>query len=266
MWLLYLDESGTVGQHSNFVLGGVAVFEGQVYNTTRALNDVAEVAFPDAHQSVELHVRELRNLAYGKTKQFSKEQFFSTMDNLAQVIRNSAPYGLALLGTVVHIPSLYPGNEPYPAVFEDVCSRFNAFLVNKHKRGDTQKGMVILDFSSQQDKIRQVAAVSRVRGDRWGHQWVNLPEAPLFVESSASRLVQLADYVAHALFRRYEFGQARDLDKILRRFDSEEGVIHGIGHIIFKKERCMCSACVSRMGRETQSPVARNPRLFCEDT
>jgi hypothetical protein len=35
-------------------------------------------------------------------------------------------------------------------------------------------------------------------------------------------LVQLADFRGSALFRRYESGEARDLDKILIRFNRDE--------------------------------------------
>ncbi len=45
MHILYLDESG--GPYSwnvqkNFVLGGVAIHEGQIYNLTKAMNDLQE--------------------------------------------------------------------------------------------------------------------------------------------------------------------------------------------------------------------------------
>lgn len=254
MWLLYLDESGNPSEHKNFVLGGVAVFEGEIYKLTKELDRVAALAFPGSGQSRELHIRDLKTLAWSpKHEQFTRQWFFTVMANLADVIRNVSLYGLVLFGSVVHMPSVTPGNDPYVSAFEDVCSRFNMFLTRKHKRGDTQKGMVILDFSSHQHALRRVAAESRLTGDRWGHPWVNLPEAPMFIDSTASRLVQLSDFVAHALFRRYERGDTKDLDSILRRFDADdEGVIHGIGHVISKREECMCSACVSRPTRGAQ--------------
>ena len=250
MWLLYLDESGNVGQHSSFVLGGVAVFEGEIYKMTQALNAVVDSTFPNHLPSLELHVREIRTLCLDRNSPYTKDDFFAFMDNMAKVIRNAHSHGVVLFATVVHTPSLGDDRNPYVVAFEDICSRFNAFLVNKHKQGDTQKGLLILDSSCQKDRVRRLAAHSRAHGDRWGHYPGNLPEAPMFIDSRESRLVQLADYVAHAVFRRYEHGESRDFDRILSRFHREGGVIHGIGHVISHEQECMCAPCVSRMHKE----------------
>ena len=74
----------------------------------------------------------------------------------------------------------------------------------------------------------------------------NMAEVPLFVDSRASRLVQLADHVAYAVFRRYESGDASFLDPILPRFDEEDGKLHGLVHMQTVNPHCMCPACMSR--------------------
>jgi len=252
VWLLYLDESGNAAQHENFVLAGVAVFEGQIYNITQSLDGVVAQVFPDATEPIELHVRDVKELCFGEKRKYNRETFYQFTDSMAQVVRDSRDGGLVLFGTVVHIPSLDTGTDPYIAAFEDICGRFNEFLRIKHLRGDTQKGLVIMDVSCQQENIRRQAAQFKAFGNRWGRFLGNLPEVPLFVESDACRLVQLADFVAHALFRRYESGEARDLDKILIRFNRDEqtGIIHGIGHIIANRYQCMCEACISRFGKQ----------------
>ena len=51
---------------------------------------------------------------------------------------------------------------------------------------------------------------------------------PLFVDAQASRIVQFADLVVWSAWRRYEHGGTRFFDKIVPRFDSEGGVIHGL--------------------------------------
>ena len=55
-----------------------------------------------------------------------------------------------------------------------------------------------------------------------GHTWgvvTNLSEVPLFLDSKASRLVQLADLVAFSLYRYHEAQDNRFIDIIQERFD-----------------------------------------------
>ncbi len=58
----------------------------------------------------------------------------------------------------------------------------------------------------------------------------NLAEVPVFIDSEASRLIQLADLVAYALFRHHEFNDSTYYDVIRNSFDSEGGVVHGLYH------------------------------------
>jgi len=68
-----------------------------------------------------------------------------------------------------------------------------------------------------------------------GHQWGvlrNFSEVPLFLDSRASRLIQLADLLAYAIFRHYEQSDSRFYSIINNRFDSEGGVTHGLHEIL----------------------------------
>ena len=244
MHLLYIDESGS-SEHTNFVLGGVAIFEGAIDQISKQLDDLQTHYFPDETGLVELHIRVLRARSLAPGSAFGREQFFQLLDDIADVIVGAHPFGLTLFGTVVHRPS-FAGQDHYNLAFEDMCKRFDSFLVGKHKTGHTSKGLLILDRSTQQDEIQRLSTEFKALGTRWGKLY-NIVDAPLFAESHNSRMIQLADFVSSALFRRYEFGQARDLDKIKRRFYQAEGVLHGLKHMISKREECMCTACVSRV-------------------
>lgn len=50
----------------------------------------------------------------------------------------------------------------------------------------------------------------------------------MFLDSKASRLIQLADLVAFALFRAYEANDPMFYDVIRHCFDGEGGVEHGL--------------------------------------
>jgi len=57
-----------------------------------------------------------------------------------------------------------------------------------------------------------------------------MAEVPVFVDSRASRLVQLADLVAYATFRHFERGDSQFFDVFKHRFDEVGGIVHGLCH------------------------------------
>ena len=255
MWLLYVDGSGTVGQDTHVVLGGVAVFEGEIYKLTRHLEDTSRRLFPELRPAPELHVRDVKSRCFA-SQPHNVELLNCFLDAMAYAVSNVSLHGLVLFGSVVHVPTLDEGVSPYLSAYEDICSRFNSYLITKHKSGDTQKGIVILDECAERKHILVAHADVKAHGNRWGHSLNNLPEAPMFVDSETCRLVQLADYVAHALYRRYERGDARDFDKVINRFHWSDGVVHGLGHIIDHREDCKCTACVTRLARSQSAPAS----------
>ncbi len=50
----------------------------------------------------------------------------------------------------------------------------------------------------------------------------------------------------YAVFRRYEHGDSQYFEVIASRFDSADGVVHGLVHRQNLDPRCMCLACVTR--------------------
>lgn len=90
----------------------------------------------------------------------------------------------------------------------------------------------------------------RTLGTQWG-VIRNLADTPLFVDSRASRVVQLADHVAYAVFRRYNAKDAQYFDIIAQKFDADGGVIHGLVHKQLEDSNCMCIACLSRRSQNT---------------
>lgn len=50
----------------------------------------------------------------------------------------------------------------------------------------------------------------------------------VFVDSRATRLIQLADLVAYAIFRKYEKSDSQFYEIIERKFDFFGGVQHGL--------------------------------------
>jgi len=57
---------------------------------------------------------------------------------------------------------------------------------------------------------------------------VAAPDVPVFLDSRASRLIQLADLVSYAIFRKYEHNDESLYSVIEGCFDAEGGVKHGL--------------------------------------
>ena len=129
--------------------------------------------------------------------------------------------------------------------FEDLCSRFDKLLWRLRDTGDNQRGMIVLDESTYETTLQKLARDFRTLGTQW-NVIRNIVDVPFFVDSQASRCVQVADHVAYSVFRRYQAGDTSYLDIIMSRFDSDGRVIHGLSHKQTSNLNCMCSACVSR--------------------
>jgi hypothetical protein len=102
-----------------------------------------------------------------------------------------------------------------------------------------------MDESHYERPLKALAKDFQINGARWGN-FINQAEVPMFVASEASRIVQLADLVAFAMWIKYEHGDGRVFDPIVRRFDANGGVIHGLIHRKQREHDCYCPACMSR--------------------
>ncbi|MCY3973902.1 MAG: DUF3800 domain-containing protein [Candidatus Dadabacteria bacterium] len=247
MHLLYLDDSGSASNPNEdyFVLGGVSVFEAQVHYLTKQMDDLALTIDSANPHGVEFHGSEIFS---GRKPPWEgmrgeKEKAQGVIKAVLNILRDSFDTARAF-ACAVHKQS-YPDRDPVELAFEDLCSRFDMYLSRQEAHGNRQRGILILDKSSQETTLQKMSREFRDLGTQWGGIR-NLAETPLFVDSKASRLVQLADHVAYAVFRRYNASDSNYFDVISHKFDSDGGVIHGLVHKQTNDPRCMCPACMSR--------------------
>ena len=212
---------------------------------TRELDRIAERIYPADPHIVEFHANEIwngRGLPWSTIKDRGERR--AIIREVLQVFANSYDRAKAF-ACVVHKPS-YPGQDPMEVAFEDLCSRFDMMLnrlAGAH-RGETQRGLIVLDDSTYETTLQGLARNFRLHGTRWNRIF-HLAEVPLFVDSRASRCVQVADHVAYAVYRRYETGDTNFLDVIINRFDDDGRVYHGLCHKT-RLAGCTCPACLSR--------------------
>jgi hypothetical protein len=256
MHLLYLDDAGSASniEEEYFVLGGISVFEAQSYFITQELDKLAQDIDPGNPHSIEFHASEIFARRSSPWRGKTHDEVKGIIKAVLKVLDKS--YDSArVFACAVHKAS-YPQKDPVELAFEDLCSRFDLYLSRLGNSGDRQRGLIILDKSSYETSLQTMARDFRMLGTRWG-VLRNLADTPLFVDSQASRVVQLADHVAYAVFRRYNSGDAQYFDMIASKFDTADGIIHGLAHKQTVDPLCMCPACITRR---------INPPLFDKNT
>ena len=250
MYLLYLDGSGSVRNPNerHFVLAGVAVFERQIYHLiSRTDQFIASLGLGAVHD-VELHASVMASGRKGPWKGMVRQDRLAAIEDSLDLLK-SAHWSVKAFAVAVDKQAASP-NDPVEHAFEEVCNRFNLFLTRLWNRDEEKhRGLVVMDKSHYEETLQGLARRFREEGTRWGNLR-NLAEVPMFVDSNASRLIQIADLLAWAVWRRYEHSDTRYFDRVVSRFDAEGGVIHGLVHFKSPTEECMCPACLSRARRD----------------
>lgn len=236
MYVLYVDESGDggfcQGSTKHLLLAGAAMHEGQWNKLTKALDDIQAKYFPQGGGPIEFHCSDIR----GGRKAF-RGMPRAERDNLlidVYKVIGSTNYSLQLFGAVIDkLAFMYKYNgkvDPYQGGFESLCTMFNYFLRRTQKKtGNVLRGIVVFDESrpSLSKQIRQLLAQYQAAGTRWDAM-TNLIETAFFFDSQTSRLVQIADFAAYAVFRWYEHGDDSYLRIIQHKFNRFEGKLHGL--------------------------------------
>ncbi len=114
------------------------------------------------------------------------------------------------------------------------------------EEGDPQRGLIIFSEGRFHSRARLWVQGFRERGTRWG-ALNNLSDIPYFANPRESRLLQVADAIAHAVYLLYEKHDATLIRSLIPRFQQGSGVLHGlVHHRADTAKPCGCPACVSR--------------------
>lgn len=246
MHILYVDDSGSVENASEryFVLGGIAVFERGLYHQITAVEKCIESFDLGDPADIELHGSPMYSGRGATWRRIRDRSTREAMISQALSVCATAP-SVRLFAVAIDKAAVSP-EDPIRLAFEELCNRFNLFLqrVNSRKPDESHRGLIVMDETKHEKPLQALAREFRINGARWGH-FRNLAEVPLFVDSRASRLVQVADLVAYATWRKYEYDAGRFFDPLLPKFDSDGGVLHGLVHRRGAID-CACPACQSR--------------------
>ena len=137
--------------------------------------------------------------------------------------------------------------------FEQLVSRFEQFLVKTGGTGKTSYGLLVHDNNEtvakkHTDLMRQF----HLNGTLWT-QIKQIIDTPLFVNSSLTSMVQIADLCAYALRRYFENEETDLLSKVLVRADRIGKTLVGVRH--FAEPKCPCVVCQAH-----KPPTPKQPR------
>jgi hypothetical protein len=198
---------------------------------------------PSVNEPVEYHasiIKAGKDLPWNMLNNAERHQF---LDAVYEVITEGQ---VVLSVSVVEREWLVEGADEYDFTFESLVNRFDRFLRCKYKEeGEAQRGLIIIAESQYHQRIETLATNIRARGTRWGEAY-NLCEIPSFTPAANSRLLQVADFCANAIYGKFESSYARQFDRIVPKFFEADGIVHGLAHYSKAYAQCMCPGCITR--------------------
>jgi hypothetical protein len=263
VYLLYCDESGDLTDPSVQVLvvAGVAVHEdairplaGEVQGTMRQYlgRQTADV--------VELHGNPMRT-GNGQWKGLSIKKRVALYHEL---LRRLCDWEHSDTGSKAEVFAVVMdrnhSQSPTETTYGELLYAFDAWLREHRRQGDPHNGVLVADRSRYQRTLEAWVEVARAYKNRPAQdprRLYALVEMPFFVDSRGTRLMQLADLVAHALYRAYNSGDWQYANTVLPAFEKNDRLVH-----FTPDNGCECPACKSSTGGESLAVVgtARSPR------
>jgi hypothetical protein len=246
VFLLYLDESGNEDNPDDrhFVIAGAALHERQPHWLTQRIDAIQQRHFPDI-EPVQFHAAKIR-ANKGFWRSLDESLRVQLLPEIADAISQCPPQHLHLFGAVVEKTKDVYGEEAVRVAVEVILKRFDTFLIRQHKSGQTERGLLVFAEGRFDRRVKILVSDFRALGTKYG-AIRNLADNPFFASMKESRVLQAADYIAHALFLFYERRDNSLIKPILNRFARETGGrLLGISHHHPRDKRsCDCPACMS---------------------
>jgi|SRR5437588_2115745 len=136
-----------------------------------------------------------------------------------------------------------PPKPLYEEAFTQIINRFQAFLTHKG-RYEKREIFGLLVHDNNETISRKLTDMMR-RFHSAGTFWWQIDrivETPLFVDSTLTAMVQLADLCAYATRRFFENKEVDLFDRIYGRFDRTGTRVVGIRHYRYRAT-CICRVC-----------------------
>lgn len=244
MHLLYIDESGARSSSGYFVAAGLVVHEQDAYRLGEKLAKLFRELGPGWEQH-ELHAQECRS-GKGPWRRVAKDQRAAVARQAAGILTGRLSSGRSprLFAVAVDRAS-FPGIDPVERAYEELFLRVDSYLGRLHAGGDSHRCVAISDETRLEVRLQQLMHAWRTTSGRV-RRLSAFAEVPLFADSKATRLLQLADFLGHWVYRFYESGDETVFSLLARGFDTDGGTMHGLVHLNTGRKICPCPGCVTR--------------------
>lgn len=245
MKFLYLDDSGSTKDINQeyVVLGGICISDISVRWLSYELEKLAQEIDPHCPGSVEFHAVEIIS---GRKPPWTNYPELKDRVNILKKVLHTLDEAYDSISTfaIAIEKKIHKNSDPMLKAYEDISQRFNNHL--EIDCNPPEKGIIIIDNTSYETGLQNLAAEIRSTGNRIGQFNKSIIEIPLFVDSKVSRLVQLADHIAYAVFRRYNANDLTYFNVIENRFLMKNGKMHSLIHKCNNFNNCTCPACITR--------------------
>lgn len=197
--------------------------------------------------------------SYAKTADFihlTHAQRMKVLQDLADEIGTWT--NARLFAEAVDKTTVAPGMDVFEKSFEQLVTRFHTFLGKRENerlnRGGTVSARSVDNYGLLIEDNNETVAKNLTnlmrRFHAQGTLWANVEriiETPLFVDSSLTSMVQMADLCAYATRRYFENNETDLFDRIADRFDKANQRVVGIRHYVGAKN-CTCKVCAAHRG------------------
>ena len=217
MYLLYADESGSIDDPNGdfFVLAGCCLFERQTHWVDNKLESIANRFsgyFGERH--CELHGSPMFSGRDGwKLAASVPERVQAVVDSLDLLDHEHGKIPIFI--SVIEKSLFSDRSKIIPTAFKDIAFAFDSFLKNIYYKNQSQKqrGIMIFDNSTSERMIQDLSYTYKHIG-KGDDKLRNFAEVPMFIDSKASRIIQLADLVAYWIYRYYQSKDNRGFNLI----------------------------------------------------
>ncbi len=216
MYLLYADESGSIDDPNGdfFVLAGISIFERQTHWLDPKIETVAQrfnARF--ASGKCEFHGSPMHSGRDGwKTAATPAERAQAVADILHLLSHSQSQ--IRIFASVIEKRLFADKSKIIPTAFQDIAFSFDTSLRNiYYKHNNAQRGLVLFDKSTSERMIQELSYSYKHLGSS-DDKLRNFAEVPVFVDSQATRLIQMADLIAYWLYRYYQSNDNRGFNII----------------------------------------------------
>ena len=249
MYIVFIDESGQPGGYDSntqklvggatkyFILSGFMIDGNDLINIEQKLNQVK------IKYGLSKDIEAKWNSSY-KALGMTLEEYQKYKSEICEII---AEYRNSVVGIVMDKQECYKNkkgieshNDLYAYALNLLMERFCMEVTDRHGR-DTNIPVILFTDSRKNDnnnKLDKELQISYRRAKNMGTKYIGFPnfsESLVFIDSQYSSGIQLADFCAGAIFKKFEDNVSEFQDILIPAIRSHKGKIEGVGIKILNK-------------------------------